>query len=202
MSLLTRQCEISYLRFIYPHWKPGLCRGTTSSLIWLAVCTHLTPGCETDARPLLVCFENWHCSMAPCQQHGNTPLLTGGEMVQVEQTFYSRLQSSYLWHLQPLKLCWHCVLHKYFDWTANFRIWGWSSKTHPATTLWKFTLHWERSGTFTSFCYPNSLMFWVMGKVYFAFSKNLMKLTQSQWRECGQCRLIWTLFMQVLGMKS
>ncbi len=62
------------------------------------------------------------------------------------------------------------------------------------TTLMKFTLQWERRGAFTSFCYLNSLMFWVMEKVYFAYlNMKLMKLTHPGLRECGQCRFIWAL---------
>lgn len=60
------------------------------------------------------------------------------------------------------------------------------------TTLAKFMLQWERRGTFTSFCYLNSLMFWVMEKVYFAYSNiHLMKLTHPGLRECVQCGLVW-----------
>lgn len=73
-----------------------------------------------------------------------------------------------------------------------------------ATTVTKFMLQWERRGTFTSFCYLNSLMFWVMEKVYFAYSNiDLMKLTHPGLRECVQCVLVLgSVFMQVVGMRS
>lgn len=63
-----------------------------------------------------------------------------------------------------------------------------------ATTLAKFMLQWERRGTFTPFCYLNSFMFWVMEKVYFAYSNmDLMKLAHPGLRECVQCGLVWAL---------
>lgn len=73
-----------------------------------------------------------------------------------------------------------------------------------ATTLAKFMLQWERRGTFISFCYLNSLMFWVMEKVYFAYlNMDLMKVTHPGLRECVQCMLILgSVFMQVVGMRS
>lgn len=124
-----------------------------------------------------------------------THSLKGGETVQVEQTFYHRLEASYLWHSEPVKLCLHCVcftntLTK--PPTSGYEV---EVVKHTlATTLSKFMLQWERRGTFTSFCYLNSLMFWVMEKVYFAYSNmDLMKLTHPGLRECVQCRLAWAL---------
>ena len=61
-------------------------------------------------------------------------------------------------------------------------------------TLLKFTLHWERRGTFTSFVILARLTVWVMEKVCVAYSNmNLMKLTQVELRECVQRRHVWSL---------
>lgn len=113
-----------------------------------------------------------------------------GKRYRLNKLSSSRLEVSYLWHSESVKLCLHCVLYKYFDQTANFRIWGRSSKAHPCHYTAKGHVTLRRRNTFNSFCYLNSLMFRVMEKVYFAYSNtNLMKLTQPELRECVQCSL-------------
>lgn len=69
------------------------------------------------------------------------------------------------------------------------------------TTLATFKLQWERRGTFTSFCYLNSLMFWVMEKSLFCLFKHGLNETHTPWTErmCAMRPRLGSVFMQVVG---
>ena len=116
--------------------------------------------------------------------------LRGGQMVRVEQTFYHQLEASYLWLSFLHTVCFTNTLTKLP--TSEYEV---EVVKHTlATKLSKFMLKWERRGTFTSFCYLNSLIFWVVEKVCFAYSNiDLMKLTHPGSRECVQCGLVSAL---------
>lgn len=164
---LTRQCEISYLGFISPRWKPALCSGTNKTF-------HLTRRVYTHPQHQGAKVMEGHCWFA--LRVGNAAWHTVNSTVRETRGRWKErkrrrlnwlsaaaFEDSYLWHSEPVKFFFIYLLRvlcEYFDQAANFSIGRESGTGHALPRRRQsFACSVKEAAHSPHFCYLNGLMF-------------------------------------------